>query len=373
MATITTTTMAETPPTKTAVEDVKIPGQTDFFRSNEDEPHCIRRKQILAKYPQIKKLFGYDPNLPIQVGAIALLQFALSIAVTVYQAPMWLFLATAYIIGGTCNHALMVAMHEFCHNMGFKSHTYNLYYAIFVVNTPLAIPYYVRFKRYHMDHHRYQGVEEYDVVLPTSFEGKLFNNTFTKFLYVLFHIVVYSIRPFFINPKKPVKEEFINFAVVLSLDAALVYFSGSFMPLYYLLLSTFFGGGLHPCAGNFIAEHYIFHTKKDGDNSKVPTYETETYSYYGPLNVLNFNIGYHNEHHDFPFVPGSRLPQVRAIAPEFYDNLPHHTSYIKVIWDYITDPNISAYSRVKRPTTSALTPGDDPYGVEPDTVQRVKK
>ena len=77
-----------------------------------------------------------------------------------------------------------------------------------------------------------------------------------------------------------------------------------------------------------------------------------TCSYYGPLNWLCFNVGYHNEHHDFPFIAGTNLPKVRAIAPEFYDDLPHYHSWSKVILDYIVDPEVGPFARMKRVTVS---------------------
>ena len=78
------------------------------------------------------------------------------------------------------------------------------------------------------------------------------------------------------------------------------------------------------------------------------TGDWETYSYYGILNFFCFNVGYHNEHHDFPNIPGSRLPELRKIASEYYDTLPYHESWPMVTYKFITDPNVGVWNRVKR-------------------------
>jgi len=44
------------------------------------------------------------------------------------------------------------------------------------------------------------------------------------------------------------------------------------------------------------------------------------------------------------------------MVPEFYDNLPYHTSWCKVIWDFITKPEIGPYARIKR--KAILYPGE---------------
>jgi sphingolipid delta-4 desaturase len=43
---------------------------------------------------------------------------------------------------------------------------------------------------------------------------------------------------------------------------------------------------------------------------------------------------------------------VRQIAPEFYMDRPHYYSWVKVLWDFVVDPAITPFSRIKRRTIS---------------------
>jgi len=147
----------------------------------------------------------------------------------------------------------------------------------------------------------------------------------------------------FVFPKPIHYLEIINFIIAFTFDSLMFYFFGG-KTLIYFVLSTVLGLSLHPISGHFIAEHYVF---KEGH---------ETYSYYGPLNAITFNVGYHNEHHDFPYIPGRNLPKVRKIAPEYYDNLPSYTSWIKVLYDFVMNDNVGPWSRVTRPTKIGRAP-----------------
>jgi sphingolipid delta-4 desaturase len=59
-------------------------------------------------------------------------------------------------------------------------------------------------------------------------------------------------------------------------------------------------------------------------------------------------VGYHNEHHDFPAIPWNNLPKLKAMAPEFYDNLKYHTSWTRIWLTFIFDKRYSLFSRVER-------------------------
>jgi len=304
----------------------------EFTWMDNKEPHLTRRKIILESHPEIRELYGPDPLAVYKVLGVVLLQFITMLWVRDQSWPI--FMLVAYAIGGTAGHNLSLASHELSHNLAFKTPKYNSWLGI-VANFGMGFPASATFKRYHMEHHADQGVDGVDVDVPTEFEGRFFRGVPRKVLWCLLQPAFYALRPMVIRPKPPSVAEIQNFVLVVSSDFLLAYFFGG-SALLYIVLGTVLGMGLHPCAGHFIAEHYEFVTGQ------------ETYSYYGPLNLVTWNVGYHNEHHDFPFIAGVNLPKVRAIAPEFYDTLPHHDSWCAVIWNYITDPGVGPYSRIKR-------------------------
>merc|ERR1711916_400629 len=112
-------------------------------------------------------------------------------------------------------------------------------------------------------------------------------------------------------------------------------------PIFYFLGSAHLAGSWHPLASHFIAEHYTF------------VGEAETASYYGPLNALTWNVGYHNEHHDFPYIPWSRLPELRKIGSKYYDKLPYHKIWTGALWHFLMSPDVTMYNRVKREEKAA--------------------
>lgn len=318
----------------------KMNNAPNFHWASDDsmeEPHALRRKAIIAAHPEIKSLFGPNFNTKYVVLASMILQLT---ALHLLQGASWYtWLFVTYTLSGTINHSLTLAVHEAAHNLCSKNMITNRFIGIFA-NLCMGIPASASFRRYHLEHHRYQGEDIIDVDIPHPIEATFFaSSTPMKFIWCILQPVFYSLRPLFTNPKEPGKWELINIAAVVAFDSTIGYFFGV-AGVCYLAFGTLLGMGIHPVAGHFISEHYVMNEGQ------------ETYSYYGPLNWLTYYVGYHNEHHDFPFVSGRNLHKVRQIAPEFYDTIPHYHSWIKVIWDYILDEMISPFSRVKRVTLS---------------------
>lgn len=306
--------------------------EKDFYWTDKTAPHSQRRREILQKYPQVKELFGPDIRLAFVTIFLVLLQLAIAYFIGELNF-IWLLLA-AYFAGATITHILFLAIHEITHNMAFKKQTANNWLAFFA-NIPIVFPYAISFKLYHTMHHRQQGEDTYDVDIPVKNEARIFRGVIGKMVWAFIQIIFYAFRPMFVRKIKITKWQIYNIIFQIIAISVFIYFAGWYA-LIYLLLSDFFAGSIHPLAGHFIAEHYVF---SEGQ---------ETYSYYGPANKILLNVGYHNEHHDFPSIPGFRLPKLKAMAAEYYDNLYSHKSYIKVLFMFIFKRDISLFSRVKR-------------------------
>lgn len=306
--------------------------KNDYYWDDNREPHFQRRKEILASHPEVTQLFGTDPMLKYTTVALVVAQ--LTIALFVGQLSWLPFILVAYFVGATITHALFLAIHEITHDLAFQNKKYNNFLS-FIANLPIVFPYAMSFKTYHSIHHWDQGKDGSDTDIPTIGEATMFRGIIGKAIWVIHQILFYAFRPIFIKRIKLDKWQIYNIIFQVTAMAIFLPFAG-WAGFGYLILSLFLAGGLHPTSGHFISEHYVFHEGQ------------ETYSYYGPLNKITFNVGYHNEHHDFPAIPGSRLPKLKKMAPEFYDHLHSYNSWVAVIWNFIFKKEVSLYSRTKR-------------------------
>ena len=94
---------------------------------------------------QVTKLMGHEPLTKWVVFGVVSLQLA--VAYYLRNTPMLspIFLISAYVIGGTANQNLFLAIHEITHNLAFKTIKPNKALAMFA-NLPIGIPYCSAFK-----------------------------------------------------------------------------------------------------------------------------------------------------------------------------------------------------------------------------------
>eukprot|EP00742_Colponemidia_sp_Colp-10_P000273 GILJ01000307.1.p1 GENE.GILJ01000307.1~~GILJ01000307.1.p1 ORF type:complete len:366 (-),score=46.77 GILJ01000307.1:197-1207(-) len=311
--------------------------QSDYVRVNYIQLHTKRRQLLLQKHPELNSLMHPDVKSAFWCVGIVLFQLLMTYLVgNLSLADHWfkIFLL-AYVVGACADHAMWVLVHDLTHNAVFESDRFNQAFHI-VANLPLVFPSTMNFRYYHLQHHSYLNETYTDPDMPSKIEADIFGTTaLGKALWLLLFPIWQSIRVTRYGKGTPDAWIVINFIIVMAYNFWCLYMFG-YSGIFYMCISSLFAIGLHPMGARWVAEHYAM----------APT--QETYSYYGPANLISFNIGYHNEHHDLARVPWSKLPVVRKMAPEFYDKLVYHSSYVSLLFEFIFNPQFTLKSRVVR-------------------------
>jgi sphingolipid delta-4 desaturase len=307
------------------------------------EPHLERTRTLLKTHPEVRSLFGHDRSTAGWVVGIVGLQVLIAWALR--AQPWWAVVVAAYAVGALADHALWTLIHDCTHNLVFRKASRNAWLQI-LANLPIVFPAAISFRKYHLLHHRFQGDPELDADLASPLEARLVGNgTLRKAMWLLTFFAWQSLRVPRLKRVRMFDRWYgANLAVQIAFIAGLWVLSG-WKSVLYLTLSSIFAIGLHPVGARWIQEHYL----TSGVQGQ------ETFSYYGPLNVIAFNVGYHNEHHDLMMVPWSRLPRLKAMAPEYYEPLVHHRSWTALLLRFIFDPSLSLYSRRLRGTATAVS------------------
>lgn len=323
--------------------------QAAFYQSELDQPHPERTRAILRAHPEVRQLIGRNPFTAALMLFVVSAQTAIALIMgRLGWSYWWLSLFVAFCLGAFFNHSLYVIIHDASHNLVFKRKSWNKLVALFA-DLPNLFPGAIGFGVYHLQHHAHQGRYDSDADMANCWEARLIRDKwYLKAFWLLLFPIFQLTRP----PRLKAitmwnRWSFANFLTAAAYDGAIVYFCG-WPGLFYLVLSFFFSIGLHPLGARWIQEHYTYDS------------EQETFSYYGPINLLALNVGYHNEHHDFPSIPWNRLPRLRAMAPEFYQNLKYHASWTKLLFQFIFDKRYTLFSRVERARQNVSGEPSDP-------------
>lgn len=309
-----------------------------------DRSHVERRRLILEKYPQVRELFGRDPvTFKITAGIFAGQFVIAAVMGWLGLSYWWLSLLLAICVGAFANHANFVIIHDAIHNCVFEDPLANKWTAI-LADLPNGFPTAMGFRCYHIKHHSHLSAYDYDADIPSHWEVEwVGNSAWRKAAWLFAFPAIQLARLSRLKGTVPImgKWTYINIAVIIAFDLFMVWAFGPNALLYLFLSFWFSVGGLHPLSARWLQEHFAFGPDQG------------TFDYYGPLNKLALNIGYHNEHHDFHEIPWNRLPELTAMAPEFYDTLRCHRSWFALLVTFIFDPTYSLGTRSVNVTQAA--------------------
>jgi len=308
--------------------------------------HRARKKCILQEFPQVRTLLGPDSRTQYYAYTIIVLQllFCYISRNSYYAAIILGFTVAPYIDLG-----VLVLMHEVSHNLIFSERSVmapiNRLLGI-VCNVVMVVPIAEIFRQHHNIHHQTLGDITKDVDVPLRSEVKFVGNSRVwKALWLTFNIFVLPIRSM---KKLPVIwGPFMVLNWVLCIGFGVVVLATYPAGFVYLILGTILSQSIHPANARQVQRHIRQfnddRTDKCTNDIPLDTRKMNTFSYYGPMNAITLNVGYHVEHHDFGNIAWTRLPELRKIVGDkwYPTNYAYNSRGIMDIMTFVLDDDIT--------------------------------
>ncbi len=310
-------------------------------------------RELLRRHPQARALVGPDWRSALAIPVLLALHWGMAWAVS-GTGVLWTFMA-AFFFGQLVLHSAGGLLHDTAHRLVFRAAGPKLAFDLSLELVLASFGRQLTYQHEHVtSHHRYMGEYERDyehedvcaLLARRDYTARHPGRQRAVTLAILvLHLLPFGflvsdwVVPWFYEratgrrardlqrripatrPRQWEKALFIT--VSLAVNAGLFFVLDFWAWLYHnWALSIFLGKFGVTNLGQSLSEHV-------GDDLQVPTR-----SYYGWMNTILFNTGYHNEHHTLASVPWSRLPALRRLAPELFTaEAPY--GYVRHWWEHV--------------------------------------
>jgi len=314
--------------------------------SGDAQLHQQRKLAIQKEFPEILKLTGPDNRTQFYAYALFIIQVFIGYIVR----ESWVgAIALGLTVSPYVGFAVLTLIHEVSHSLVFACLPLNRLLGIFC-NMIFLAPVSEVFRQHHNMHHIHLGDVHKDVDVPGEREMRAVgNSTILKTLWLIFSVFVLPIRSLKKLPVKWSGMMVLNWYACLAFAATVFFLS---KPAFvYMILGTILSQSMHPANARQVQRHIKLYSKKEDDDERrgedvdLPAHKRKlnTFSYYGGLNFLTLNVGFHVEHHDFGNVAWTRLPELRRIAGEkwYPSNAAYRSRGFAEIFAFILNPKIT--------------------------------
>lgn len=321
--------------------------------SPQSRRHNDMRREALKAHPELRDLSGSDPRTALALPVLFAVQWG--IAWLVSDGGVVLVGLTAFFIGQIVYHSAASLIHETCHKLVFRGDRAKLGFDLGLEFILTSYGKQMIYQHQHItSHHPFVGdydrdYEHEDICAlqarqhvqrtHPALQRLLTGLTLVLHLLPLGFMLGDMILPRLYawasgRPQSDPEDRFTGtsptniemrpFIITSALSNLLMLILlGPWALLYHIWsLSIFLGKFGISNLGQSLSEH-------PGLDNENPTRST-----YGWINKLLFNTGYHNEHHSFPNVPWTRLPQLHQGAPEVF-HAAAEKSYLGCWWDHV--------------------------------------